>query len=222
MKANDPPPVISPDAVARSLGAKRRANAAFYNQAFADVADITTPYTEPVSESIFNQYTLRVPRRDELKALLDLASKGNDSMVNLTFSDQGKGLFELLDAYGITVPPTATLEQIRDMLYDAEPTMAEAVAVIDEVRCVRIREQLRHGLAPKPTRSDLKPPTYGGRGRHRITFDCVSASGCAASGATPPTAPGGSTSLRSSRDSAASPVCSRLWPHTAPGSPRSS
>ena len=54
--------------------AKRRANAAFYNQAFADVADITTPYTEPVSESIFNQYTLRVPRRDELKA--HLASKG--------------------------------------------------------------------------------------------------------------------------------------------------
>jgi dTDP-4-amino-4,6-dideoxygalactose transaminase len=54
--------------------AKRRANAAFYNQAFADVAEITTPYTEPVSESIFNQYTIRVPRRDELKA--HLASKG--------------------------------------------------------------------------------------------------------------------------------------------------
>lgn len=54
--------------------AKRRANAAFYNQAFADVADVTTPYTEPASESIFNQYTLRVQRRDELKA--HLASKG--------------------------------------------------------------------------------------------------------------------------------------------------
>lgn len=54
--------------------AKRRANAAFYNQAFADVSDIVTPYTEPVSESIFNQYTLRVPRRDELKA--HLAAKG--------------------------------------------------------------------------------------------------------------------------------------------------
>ncbi|MBI5601277.1 MAG: DegT/DnrJ/EryC1/StrS family aminotransferase [Gemmatimonadetes bacterium] len=54
--------------------AKRRANAAFYNQAFADVAEITTPYTEPVSESIFNQYTIRVSRRDDLKA--HLASKG--------------------------------------------------------------------------------------------------------------------------------------------------
>ena len=54
--------------------AKRRANAAFYNQAFADIAEITTPYTEPVSESIFNQYTIRVPRRDAFKA--HLASKG--------------------------------------------------------------------------------------------------------------------------------------------------
>ncbi len=57
-----------------SWSAKRRANAAFYNQAFADVAEVTTPYTEPVSESIFNQYTLRVPRRDALKA--HLAAKG--------------------------------------------------------------------------------------------------------------------------------------------------
>ncbi len=54
--------------------AKRRANAAFYNAAFADVADIATPYVEPVSESIFNQYTLRVPRRDDLRA--HLAAKG--------------------------------------------------------------------------------------------------------------------------------------------------
>ena len=54
--------------------AKRRANAAFYDAAFADVADIVTPYVEPVSESIFNQYTLRVPRRDDLRA--HLAAKG--------------------------------------------------------------------------------------------------------------------------------------------------
>ncbi len=54
--------------------AKRRANAAFYNQAFADVAEVTTPYTEPASESIFNQYTIRVPRRDEVRA--HLTAKG--------------------------------------------------------------------------------------------------------------------------------------------------
>ena len=57
-----------------SWSAKRRDNAAFYNAAFADVSDIVTPFTEPVSESIFNQYTIRVQRRDDLKA--HLAAKG--------------------------------------------------------------------------------------------------------------------------------------------------
>ena len=54
--------------------AKRRENAAYYGAALADVADIATPFVEPVNESIFNQYTLRVPRRDELKA--HLAARG--------------------------------------------------------------------------------------------------------------------------------------------------
>ena len=54
--------------------AKRRENAAFYDAAFADLADVTTPFIDPANESIFNQYTLRVPRRDELKA--HLAAKG--------------------------------------------------------------------------------------------------------------------------------------------------
>ncbi len=54
--------------------AKRRENAAYYNAAFADITDIVPPYVEPASESIFNQYTIRVPGRDALKA--HLAAKG--------------------------------------------------------------------------------------------------------------------------------------------------
>ncbi len=54
--------------------AKRRENAAYYTAAFADISDIVPPYVEQVSESIFNQYTVRVPRRDALKA--HLAAKG--------------------------------------------------------------------------------------------------------------------------------------------------
>jgi dTDP-4-amino-4,6-dideoxygalactose transaminase len=54
--------------------AKRRENAAFYTQAFADLAEIVPPYIDPANESIFNQYTIRVARRDELKA--HLAAKG--------------------------------------------------------------------------------------------------------------------------------------------------
>ena len=53
--------------------AKRRDNAAYYDAAFADLAakgDVVTPFVGPENESIFNQYTIRVPRRDALQAFL--------------------------------------------------------------------------------------------------------------------------------------------------------
>jgi dTDP-4-amino-4,6-dideoxygalactose transaminase len=57
--------------------AKRRANAAYYDAAFADLADVQTPYVEPCNVSIFNQYTLRVARRDELQSFLKERGIGN-------------------------------------------------------------------------------------------------------------------------------------------------
>ena len=50
--------------------AGRRANAAYYTSAFADVAEVQTPVIDPANESIFNQYTVRVDRRDALQAHL--------------------------------------------------------------------------------------------------------------------------------------------------------
>lgn len=50
--------------------AGRRANAAYYTSNLADVPEITTPWVEPGNESIFNQYTIRVQRRDDLQAFL--------------------------------------------------------------------------------------------------------------------------------------------------------
>jgi len=50
--------------------AARRRNAAYYDAAFADVADIGTPWVDPANTSIYNQYTIRVSRRDELQAYL--------------------------------------------------------------------------------------------------------------------------------------------------------
>jgi dTDP-4-amino-4,6-dideoxygalactose transaminase len=55
----------------------RRANAAFYTEAFADVAEIVTPYVEPVSEHIFNQYTIRAERRDAMQEHLKARGIGN-------------------------------------------------------------------------------------------------------------------------------------------------
>ncbi len=50
--------------------AARRANAAFYDQALADVADIVTPYIDSANTSIYNQYTIRAQNRDGLMAHL--------------------------------------------------------------------------------------------------------------------------------------------------------
>jgi len=50
--------------------AGRRKNAEYYNQAFADLDGVVTPYVEPNNESIFNQYTIRAQRRDDLQNYL--------------------------------------------------------------------------------------------------------------------------------------------------------
>ena len=50
--------------------ARRRANAARYNELLADVEPVTTPVIRDYNVSIYNQYVIRVPRRDELQAFL--------------------------------------------------------------------------------------------------------------------------------------------------------
>jgi len=49
---------------------RRRANATYYDKAFAGMPGITTPFIEKSNESIFNQYTIRTSRRDALQAFL--------------------------------------------------------------------------------------------------------------------------------------------------------
>lgn len=50
--------------------AGRRANAAYYSSNLADVPEVRTPVVDPANESIFNQYTIRAERRDQLQAWL--------------------------------------------------------------------------------------------------------------------------------------------------------
>ena len=47
----------------------RRDNAAYYNRKFAGTV-VQTPYISPDCETIYNQYCIRVPRRDEVVAHL--------------------------------------------------------------------------------------------------------------------------------------------------------
>jgi dTDP-4-amino-4,6-dideoxygalactose transaminase len=55
----------------------RRANARYYDAAFADVAEVVTPFVDPDAESIYNQYTLRCERRDDLQAHLKAREIGS-------------------------------------------------------------------------------------------------------------------------------------------------
>jgi dTDP-4-amino-4,6-dideoxygalactose transaminase len=50
--------------------AKRRENAKYYTEALAGIEGICTPRIDPKNESIFNQYTIRAQRRDDLQAHL--------------------------------------------------------------------------------------------------------------------------------------------------------
>ncbi|MBD3328369.1 transcriptional regulator [Candidatus Peregrinibacteria bacterium] len=58
--------------------AARRANAAKYDQLLADCPDVTTPVVRDYNESIYNQYVIRVPRRDELQAHLKEQGVGSN------------------------------------------------------------------------------------------------------------------------------------------------
>lgn len=59
--------------------AARREHACYYDRAFGDVPEVRTPVIDPTNESIYNQYTLRVERRDALQA--HLKAKGIGSAI---------------------------------------------------------------------------------------------------------------------------------------------
>ncbi len=50
--------------------ARRRENATLYSELLADVEEIRMPEIEEGNEHVFNQYTIRVPQRDELRSHL--------------------------------------------------------------------------------------------------------------------------------------------------------
>jgi dTDP-4-amino-4,6-dideoxygalactose transaminase len=57
--------------------AARRRNAAYYNAAFADMDEVRIPSVDPQNVSIYNQYTIRAKRRDDLQSHLKEKGIGN-------------------------------------------------------------------------------------------------------------------------------------------------
>jgi dTDP-4-amino-4,6-dideoxygalactose transaminase len=61
----------------QAWSAKRREHAAYYDEALADLSTVRTPVVRAENESIFNQYTIRADRRDDLAAHLKKRGIGN-------------------------------------------------------------------------------------------------------------------------------------------------
>jgi dTDP-4-amino-4,6-dideoxygalactose transaminase len=116
-----------------SWSSARRKNAAYYNQAFADVDDVRTPTIDPANESIYNQYTLRVARREELQA--HLKEKGIGSAVYYPLALHLQPCFEYLGYKRGAFPEAerATKEVISLPVYP-ELTQPQLDEVIDAVR----------------------------------------------------------------------------------------
>ena len=68
--------------------AGRRANAARYNELFADLEAVKTPVISPDCETIYNQYVIRVPKRDELKNFLKEQSIGTEIYYPVSMHEQ--------------------------------------------------------------------------------------------------------------------------------------
>ena len=67
---------------------KRRANAARYNELFAGFDAVKTPVISPDCETIYNQYVIRVPKRDELKDFLKEQGIGTEIYYPVSMHEQ--------------------------------------------------------------------------------------------------------------------------------------
>jgi dTDP-4-amino-4,6-dideoxygalactose transaminase len=113
--------------------AARRANAAFYDAAFADVADIVTPYIDPANTSIYNQYTIRAQRRDALQAHLKSRDVGSSIYYPLPLHLQP--CFAYLGYKEGQFPESERASQeVLSLPVFPELTSAQRDAVVDAVR----------------------------------------------------------------------------------------
>jgi dTDP-4-amino-4,6-dideoxygalactose transaminase len=116
-----------------SWSAARRKNASYYDAAFADLDDVRTPTIDPANESIYNQYTLRVAKRDGLQG--HLRDKQIGTAIYYPLSLHLQPCFEYLGYKRGAFPESerATQEVISLPIYP-ELTQSQLDEVIDAVR----------------------------------------------------------------------------------------
>ncbi|UCD25671.1 MAG: DegT/DnrJ/EryC1/StrS family aminotransferase [Gemmatimonadota bacterium] len=82
----------------------RRRHAEIYAEGLADIADVTVPYTDRGNEHVYNQYTIRTTRRDELRSFLN--ERGIGSAVYYPKALHLQPCFEHLGYEGGQLPET--------------------------------------------------------------------------------------------------------------------
>ena len=112
--------------------AARARHAARYDEAFGGHPDVCPPRTDAANEHIYNQYTIRVPRRDELQAHLKARGIGNSIYYPLALHLQPCFAHLRYGPGSIPVAEAATREVISLPVYP-ELSEAQQQAVIDAV-----------------------------------------------------------------------------------------
>ena len=112
--------------------AARARNAAHYTESFSAHPDICPPRTDPANQHIYNQYTIRVPRRDELQAHLKAKGIGNSIYYPLSLHLQP--CFAHLGYRKGSLPHSETAsEQVISLPVYPELSLEQQQTVIDAV-----------------------------------------------------------------------------------------
>jgi len=112
--------------------AARARNAAQYTESFSAHPDICPPRTDPANQHIYNQYTIRVPRRDALQAHLKAKGIGNSIYYPLSLHLQP--CFAHLRYQKGSLPHSETAsEQVISLPVYPELSLEQQQAVIDAV-----------------------------------------------------------------------------------------
>ncbi len=113
----------------------RRANAARYRALFADagLSDVTMPVEAPDRTHIYNQFVIRVPDRDRLRAHLDAAGIGTEVYYPVPFHLQACFADLGYQAGAFPVAEVLALESLAIPIYP-ELTAAQQAAVVNAIR----------------------------------------------------------------------------------------
>jgi len=113
--------------------ARRRENACLYEGLLADVAEVMVPRVMPGNFHVYNQYTLRVRRRDELRAFL--GERGIGSGVYYPLPLHLQECFASLGGKPGDLPVSETLcQQVLSLPVFPELTESDVQEVADAIR----------------------------------------------------------------------------------------